>query len=254
MVSVLAVGAAVLGGATDDALMVVPASPGPLQTRSLVPLPPGLVPPLDARPGGSAPRAVATPGSALRYPGEQQPGAGAPAPEAGQTGRPAAEPRQVGPPATRPYTEAPESDSYPEFCVSGRMIDVDGYRLCATTESQNSVRSGEVLNVHLSLCSSRVNTQRYTMAFASGREHDVQVRRAGTADDFVWTWSRRHSFPQGPHERALDPGYCLGWRTAWDTRDDSGRLVPPGAYAVDASVELNGRTGVWSVPVTVTAR
>ena len=112
-----------------------------------------------------------------------------------------------------------------------------------------TVKSGGTFVAELELCNMLSSANVATVSYAGGREHDLSFGREGDAD---WTWSRHHSFPQGSHSRQIQRGDCLSWTTTWDTRDDRGRLVPPGTYDISQSAEVNGRTQSIDYTIEVT--
>jgi hypothetical protein len=114
-----------------------------------------------------------------------------------------------------------------------------------------TVASGASTTISITLCNALSSPGDFAMSFAHGREHDVFVHPARSADD-LWTWSLHHDFPEGAHRRSVPTGRCLEWRTTWDTRDDAGRRVRPGDYDVEGHLEINGRTQRVHYQLTVT--
>lgn len=240
-VAAVVLGVGLLGSGSDDALVVVPASP--LPGASPVPSPAGGPPP----PGPAAPPQLSP---VLR--GSPSPDA-APAlslPRATRQAAPAA-PVVATPRVVRPYREAPERRPYSDLCM-GRSFQQQEHRMCLEGAVTSQTRSGTPVDLEVSLCSSLANRRSYELSFRTGREHEVQARPAGTADDHLWTWSRGYTFPEGAHSRTLEAGWCLRWLTTWDTRDDAGRLVPPGDYLLDVGVEVDGRLRELTLRIQVT--
>lgn len=234
-------GATVLDGTDDGALVVIPASPSPGPGASPgatgLPLPSATSqapqPSTSTGAGGGLGVAPTAPGQSSR-----------PASGGGATPRP--KPRPV-----RPYRENPSRTANATSCDVNDVITgtPPGTRVCAMATAAASVRSGEQVTAELSLCNSISSDRAYVVEFPSGREHDLQVLQGQFVE---WTWSRAYTFPEGPHTRDLPPGYCLEWLTTWDTRDDAGHLVAPGPYYLEPTIELTGDQRRFSIRVEVT--
>lgn len=238
LVAGILAGASLVAGGKHDALEVVPASPGPVPSAdgAAGPVPPGrgasslpgagLVSPSSA-PRSRAPGAIATRG----------PGGAAP-------------PRVVH---VTPYRESPDVEYGAESCPVDRVLtegSPPGTQLCLTAgKNGRTVRSGDTFLIEVDLCNALSSANAARLTYATGREHDVSLERDGSVP---WSWSRHHTFPQGAHSRQLERGTCLAWKTPWDTRDDSGRLVQPGTYDVVMSVDVNGETESLGMSLDVT--
>jgi hypothetical protein len=159
--------------------------------------------------------------------------------------------RPVGTSGPRAYRESPGYDAgYTQYCdaFAAAAGTPPGTQMCAQSDSPPSVRSGEAINVVLLLCNSLSSPRPVTVSFDQGREHEIAVR---SADGDIWTWSRPYVFPQGPHSRVVQSGYCFRWANVWDTRDDAGRLVPPGNYTVETTLEISGDRRRFTTPLEV---
>jgi hypothetical protein len=249
----LVLGTALLGAGTDDALVVVPASPLPGGSAS--PSPTAAPEPGDEREpeagtGGAPslrpePQLQPQPGAQRGGPPDQ-PSVGAaapfPQPDGGRT----------SPKALPAYREEPGRGRNGDACLGSRLDDAaPGYSLCLTSRTRANVTRDVPVTSELELCSSLRNPGTLRLSFPSGREHDQRVRRARDADDYLWTWSRHYRFPEGAHQRELPAGDCLSWRTTWNTRDDAGALLPTGEYVVDSGVLINGSYREVSQPIRV---
>jgi hypothetical protein len=249
-------GATLVDGTGNDAQILVPASPVP-------------GPEVSGTPSSKAAQSVSP--TAGSTPARQRPGAGASAdpaePATGTDPEPgtgaAGDPAQVeggGAPAAvpgtsdrrTPHREEPSTITTYGRCLNTGLADgADADDLCVQDYSASrQVRAGAETQLQVDLCASVRRSRAATLEFSTGREHDVTLLRQGSP---LWTWSRAHTFPAGGHTRRLRAGNCLTWVTTWNTRDDAGRLVPPGTYTVVSSVEVNGETRSVEMEIEVTA-
>ena len=237
-----ALGSSLLGTDGGGSVVLVPASPEPdgevSEPTTEASAPPDLVP------------ATPSPGS-LAHAMSPEPAEVAP----GGTQSAGPRPRIVSPsprPGARPYREQPTTTAGSMSCDVAEVIagTPPGTRVCAmASASRTTTPVGGYVDVEALLCNSLSSDRAYVAEFRSGREHDL---RASYGEFSVWTWSRAFTFPQGAHERPIDPGYCLSWTTRWDTRDDEGRLVDPGIYYLDATIEVADGTRQFTIRVNVT--
>ena len=235
-------GATLVGPGGNDALVLVPASPLPGVESSRSPAP--------APVGGASP----TPGPTATK-GSRE-GTAPPFAEGGRDGEPV---RATAPPGEvprvddrrTPYRESPSTITVYGGCLYNGVSDGSSPQdLCVQDYGgSQSVRSGAAIEVQIDVCTSLRRQGEASLEFVGGQEHDVTVRGE---DGALWTWSRRHTFPEGEHSRRIPPGECMTWGTAWDTRDDAGRLVDPGTYTVVQSVEVNGTVRTIEMEVEVT--
>jgi hypothetical protein len=153
------------------------------------------------------------------------------------------------------HREQPERVPYADLCQGSAVTWApEGYRMCMRVRMPTSVPQGTPVDIELDLCSSIASRGTLRLSFRNGREHDIQVRRKDEPDSYLWTWSAHHRFPQGPHQLDLEAGYCLRWVTPWDTRDDGGRLLAPGEYAVEGAVAAEGATQWTQQPFRLTGQ
>jgi hypothetical protein len=245
-VTAIVFSAGAIGNGTKGSLDVVPAAPGPGLPSQASPHQPTGPSPAPAQTGGNL-SGVASPGA----PAAPQDGRGNGLPVGG-SGPESAKPTTSSAPRNA-YNETPETHAYNEVCAGTLVVEPSGHRLCTKARSTNGtrLRSGTATSFEVEVCNSMASPGDYAVAYASGREHDVRVRRSDTADEYQWTWSRAYTFPQGPHGRSLAPGNCLTWYTPWHTEDDRGDLLPPGDYTADTILELSGRSERVMVAVTI---
>ena len=233
-------GGGLLGG-EGGSVVLVPATPEP--DGGLPPTAAGTAPPALV---SASPSPVVS-GHAMSPAPDRVNSSGAPTAGASRAPEPTPSPR----PGAKPYRESPgrttNSTCHVEDAIAGTP---NGTFVCAiATASRTSVPSGEFVDVELELCNSIASDKAYIAEFPTGREHDVS---AEYGDDPVWTWSRAYTFPEDHHVRYIDPGWCLSWVTRWDTRDDERRLVEPGLYYLEASIEISEGARRFSIRVDVT--
>lgn len=117
---------------------------------------------------------------------------------------------------------------------------------CYPARHERVVSSGDQVDLIVGICNSGTSLEPLELVYADGQEHEVTVKddrspsgsNGGSSADegsgaaLRWTWSRSLRILGGPHERQVPPGACTEWTTRWDTRDQDGRLLPPGHYVV----------------------
>ena len=237
------VGGSLLGNDGGGSVVLVPASPEPDDDLT-APTAEGSSPPelVEATPSpvttayAMSPEPVVTGGATSSVSPGSLPGRSTAKPRAG----------------ARPYRENPAKTTSSPNCEVAEVIagTPPGTQVCAmATANRTNTPSGGFVEVTAELCNSLSSSRAYVAEFPGGREHDL---RASYGDIPVWTWSRAHTFPEGEHTRAIDPGYCLSWVTRWDTRDDEGQLVDPGIYYLDATIEIADGTRQFTIRVDVT--
>ncbi len=80
-----------------------------------------------------------------------------------------------------------------------------------------------------------------TAAFKTSLEADFTVESGGRV---VWQWSRSQEVKLADGQVVIGPGQTISFKAVWDGRDDSGRDLPIGDYAVKGIFlgQLAGRT------------
>ncbi|MHB8926232.1 MAG: BsuPI-related putative proteinase inhibitor [Bacillota bacterium] len=99
----------------------------------------------------------------------------------------------------------------------------------AVTVDVNPSRLGSGESATLTLNVRNVTKEPVTATFRTSLEADFTVE---SGNRVVWQWSRFREVKLEDGRAVLQPGQTLSFKAVWDGRDDSGRVVSPGDYAV----------------------
>ena len=92
-----------------------------------------------------------------------------------------------------------------------------------------------------------------TIRFSTTREIDLEVNDTSNgADVKLWKAGEGVHYRSPGRSVTVSPGSCLVWRSAWDTRDERGFVVPPGDYNVGFSIASNLFLSGIGTSITVT--
>jgi hypothetical protein len=165
--------------------------------------------------------------------------------------------------AREDYVEQPQEVAAPATCWeppdgSAGPVVYGGVTACGNgTAAETSARRGGSVSATTDLCKA-YGSDPAVLGWDTGREHEVVVTTSSGTE--VYRFSAAYAFPQGAHERTLEPGRCLNWTGVWDTRYTDGRLVPAGSYrmtlyvgsdTVDGDRRPPGSNGSLAFTVTV---
>lgn len=108
------------------------------------------------------------------------------------------------------------------------------------TLSKPQIKPGQPVRMIFSV----VNTsgKPVTYNFPTGQRFDIiATNAAGTA---VWNWAATKRFSRNLASLSLPPGKSFVYRAVWNGRAQSGHLVPPGPYTLQAHLTSNNRPSV----------
>jgi hypothetical protein len=123
--------------------------------------------------------------------------------------------------------------------------------LCTDLSAMNN-SSRKTMTINAQICN--VGTATEVLSYATARELDVTVRRAGLD---VWRWSLGRQFEEKPHDVAVRAQECIIWTTEWALVDSHGVRVKAGSYEVVAdfdAAEVAGPDRHPSYPITVSSQ
>jgi hypothetical protein len=96
--------------------------------------------------------------------------------------------------------------------------------------------------------------QTTALTYPSGQQYDFAARPApkGKFDPkqkVIWQWSRGRAFTMMLQMKQFAPGETLTYKDKWDFKDQNGKTVPPGQYAIEAFVSAN--RGIGAPPLII---
>lgn len=108
------------------------------------------------------------------------------------------------------------------------------------TLGKPQIKSGQPVRMTFTV----VNTsgRPVTYNFSTGQRFDVTA--ANAAGVAVWNWAAGKRFSQNLSSLSLPPGKSFVYRPVWNSRDLSGRPVPPGAYTLSAHLTSDNRPAI----------
>lgn len=133
-----------------------------------------------------------------------------------------------------------------------RKNDLDA-GLNAKLESDKTAY-GRDENANLTLTLKNESGQTTALTYPSGQQYDFAARPApkGKFDPkqkVIWQWSRGRAFTMMLQMKQFKPGEALVFKDKWDLKDQNGKPVPPGQYAIEAFVSAN--RGIPASPVII---
>jgi hypothetical protein len=111
-----------------------------------------------------------------------------------------------------------------------RGLCTDVYAGTSSTPNHMSIQA-EICNV---------GTATELLSYATARELDLTVRRAGLE---VWRWSLGRHFANTEHELTVGAQECITWTTDWARVDSHGVPVKAGSYEVVADFDADEVAG-----------
>jgi hypothetical protein len=109
--------------------------------------------------------------------------------------------------------------------------------LCTDIYASSSSSTG-TMSMTAEICN--VGTATEVLNYATARELDLSVRRAGLE---VWRWSVGRHFANSPHDLTVGAQECINWTTTWAQVDSRGMRVKAGSYDVVADFDADEVAG-----------
>jgi hypothetical protein len=133
-----------------------------------------------------------------------------------------------------------------------RKNDLDAGLVAKMESDKTTYASDESANFTLTL--KNESGQTTALTYPSGQQYDFAARPApkGKFDPkqkVIWHWSRGRAFTMMLQMKQFAPGETLTFKDKWELKDQNGRLVPPGQYAIEAFVSAN--RGIGAPPVII---
>ena len=136
--------------------------------------------------------------------------------------------------------------------MTPRKNDLDA-GLVAKLESDKSVY-GRDESAQFTLTLKNESGQTTALTYPSGQQYDLAARPApkGKFDPkqkAIWQWSRGRAFTMMLQMKQFAPGETLIYKDKWDFKDQNGKPVPPGQYAIEGFVSAN--RGIGAPPIII---
>jgi hypothetical protein len=258
-------GAAGAAGLLAAVALLASAGAGGDRTLLQEPVPPANNPGLGVLPGGGdqsdSPTSAPTTAAAIQAGVQAAPGTdaapaqnGAAAVTANESATTAGSGSRVHAASTRPISgpmERSTSIGYSNDLVCPARKQQERQRvLCTDVYASNSGKG--TMTVRAEICNAGTATE--LLSFATARELDVIVRRAGVE---VWRWSLGRHFAATPHDMTIGTQQCVTWTTDWAQVDAHGVPVKAGDYEIVADLdadEIAGPDRHPSYPMTVSSQ
>ena len=109
-------------------------------------------------------------------------------------------------------------------------------------------------SAQLTLTLKNESAQTTALTYPSGQQYDFAARPApkGKFDPrqkVIWQWSRGRAFTMMLQMKQFKPEETLTYKDKWDFKDQNGKLVPPGQYAIEGFVSAN--RGIGAPPIII---